>query len=463
MVDSKSEWPERQDLRSWLRVLARRGDLRRVRRTVDPRFEIAAILSQLDGTAAVIFDDVAGSSFPLVGNTVCHRDHMALALDCEVARLAETYDRAAAAPRACVEVSTDQAPVMARRLEAEAGLDLLPIPVHHERDAGRYLSSGVVVARDPASGAINLSINRLQVSGSRTLRALILPGRLRTILDAAEERGEPLDVAICLGVDPLLVLASQVRPMRAVDELEVCSALRRSPLPVTRAPNLDDLVVPATPELLIEGRIRPGEREMEGPFGEYPRTYGPAGPGPVIDVVAVWHREQPISQTILSAGREHLLAGAIPREADLLRRLRELDASVRQVRLTEGGSCRMHAVVALERPRPGRARNAALAALAANPVLKRVVTVDADVDIFSDEEVEWALATRLQADRDVAIVSGAGGGSLDPSARDGTTAKMIVDATVPPGEGERYARMRVPGAEDVDLSIAERIGDGPAG
>jgi 2,5-furandicarboxylate decarboxylase 1 len=449
-------WPRRQDLRTWLGHLSTTGDLGIVRGTVDPQFEVAAYLSRLDGRSAAVFGSVAGSEIPLVGNAICGRSHVAAAMGCSVEETADRFAEAVERPRPCAPVDREQAPVFAERIAGDDPLGALPIPVHHEDDAGRYLSSAVVVARDPVNGATNLSINRLQVAGPARLRALILPGRLSSILAERERRGEPLDVAICLGVDPLLMLASQARPLQPVDELEVCSALRASPLPVTEAPTVD-VTVPANAEIVIEGRVLPGQREQEGPFGEYPRTYGPAAPAPVIEVLAVWHRPSPVSQTILSAGREHFMLGAIPREADLTRALRRADRSVRRLRLTEGGSCRLHLVVALESPRPGRARHVLLNALAVNPVLKHVMAVDADVDIFSDEEVEWALATRVQAGRDVVVLPAMAGGSLDPSGTpDGRSDKMLVDATVPDADLAPYRRMRVPGRDEVDMVAIER-------
>jgi 2,5-furandicarboxylate decarboxylase 1 len=445
-------WPATQDLRSWLGLLESTGKLGRVEREVDPAFQLAALLTRLDGASAVLFENVKESGVPVVGNTVPGRRELADALCCEPLDLPETFARAVAAPRAWEELSRDDAPVLAHRLSDDAPLDELPIPIHHEKDGGRYLSAGVVIARDPIGGAMNLSINRMQVAGPRQLHALMLPGRLRQIANEAERAGHPLELAICIGVDPTLTLATQARSPRHVDELEVCSALRASPLPVVRAPELD-LYVPALAEIVIEARMRPGERAMEGPFGEYPRTYGPAAPAPVLDVVGVWHREQPIFQTILSAGREHLLVGAVPREADLLARLRAAQPGVRAVRMTDGGSCRFHAVVSIADAARGSAVNLILAALASNPVLKLVVVVDADVDVFDDEQVEWAIATRVQADRDVLVIPGASGGaSLDPSARGGVTAKMGIDATTPAGMEEEHARIHAPGAAALDVA-----------
>lgn len=148
-------------------------------------------------------------------------------------------------------------------------------------------------------------------------------------------------------------------------------------------------------------------------------------------------------QTILPGGREHFLLGGVPREAILLRALRQAGFDVSGVRLPESGSCRLQAVVALRDPAPGMAVNAMLATLGIVTTVKWAVVVDDDVDIFDDEQVGWATATRVQADRDVIVVPGAGGSGLDPSARDGVTAKLGVDATVPRGDRDRYARIQV--------------------
>lgn len=454
--------PAPRDLRDWIETLARAGRLGVVRAEVDPRFELAGILTRLDGRQAVFFSHVKGSRFRCVGNTVTGRTDLATALGCEESAVAETFDRASRAPLPYRDVDASDAPVLANRIESDDLLGELPIPIHHELDAGRYLSSGVVMAEDPATGAVNLSINRLQVSGARELRALILPGRLRQILADTEAEQRPLDVVIALGVDPLVTLASQTRLGRDVDELEVAGALRGRPLEVVRSPG-NGIPAPARAELLIEARVRPGERAEEGPFGEFPRTYSPSAPGPVLDVTAVHHRDDAVFQTILSGGREHFLVGGLPREADLLRRLRELNPAVGSVRMTEGGSCRFHAVFTITDPDPGHVRNAFMAAFATSPVLKHVVAVDDDVDIFSDEELEWAIATRVQADRDVWIVPEARGSSLDPSAAGKTTAKMGIDATIPAEARAAHARMRVPGARELELEAAvETVGRSPA-
>jgi 2,5-furandicarboxylate decarboxylase 1 len=209
--------------------------------------------------------------------------------------------------------------------------------------------------------------------------------------------------------------------------------------------------------MLLTGSFRAGRRGAEGPFGEYPRTYGPGGPAPVLELSARYHREDAIVQTILSGGREHFLLGGLPREARMARALGAAGVNVAALRLTEGGSCRMHAVIAVRSPRPGTAQHAAMAVFAAVTTLKHVVIVDDDVDVFDSEQVEWAIATRTQADRDLLVIPRTVGSSLDPSADAGTTAKLVVDATVPPGARDRFARMR-PASAVLDAYLAELEG-----
>lgn len=434
-------WPRDPDLRGWLALLEQRGELRTVRSEIDPDQEVAAVLEHADGRYAVSFDTVQGARYPLVGNTTPSRRHFALALNCPES---EVVDRLAAAvrnPRPCALVDSGKAPVLTKLDSGEDLLGDLPLPVQHERDAGRYFTSALVLTRDPRSGKTNLSINRLQVTGPREVRALLLPGRLRSIFEQHEAEDEDLPVALCVGVDPLLTLASQSPASAELDDLEVASALHPQPLEVVRVDELD-FPVPARAEMVLVGSLRAGLRAEEGPFGEYPLTYGPGGPAPVLELSARWSRDDPRLQTILSGGREHFWLGGLPREARLLQALRAAGVDVAAVRLTEGGSCRMHAVISLRSTRPGTARHAAMAAFTAVTTVKLAVVVDDDVDIFDDEQVEWAVATRMQADRDLFVVPGTVGSSLDPSSEHGTSAKMALDATVSPADRERFARIR---------------------
>jgi 2,5-furandicarboxylate decarboxylase 1 len=211
--------------------------------------------------------------------------------------------------------------------------------------------------------------------------------------------------------------------------------------------------VPAEAEIALEGRILPGVREPEGPFGEFPQYYGERRPRPVIAVDRMTQRRDAIFHTINGGGLEHLLLGAIPREATILQSLKRNFPSVIDAHLPLGGTCRYHLTVQIRKAYQGEAKNVILGAFAAHYDVKHVVVVDEDVDIHNPTEVEWAIATRVQADRDVLIIPGAHGSRLDPSSDDGVGAKMGIDATIPLGtDPMRYKRIRVPGEEAVDVA-----------
>lgn len=434
------------DLRSWLGMLDSRGELVRLKAPIGPDQDVAAVLERADGRRAVRFDDVEGAEFPLVGNTVPGREHLGLALGCDPHAVADRFAAALDDPAPCPQVEPADAPVLANRLTGDRLLSALPLTRQHSQDGGLYLTSALVVVRDPASGRMNLSINRLQAAGERELRALLLPGRLRRIFTEAEAAGRDLDVALVVGVHPALVLASQSPADRELDDYGVANALAPEPIELVAAPTVDALV-PARAEFVLEGRFRAGRREAEGPFGEYPRTYGPGGPAPVIELLEGWHRDDAVFQTILSGGREHFYAGGVPREAACMRALRRAGLDVAGLRLPESGSCRLSAVVALRNPAPGAASTAMMTLFLTASTIKQVTVVDDDVDVLDDEQVGWAVATRVQADRDLLVVPNAKGSSLDPSADGALTAKLGIDATVPSADRDRYRQMRVEPAD----------------
>ena len=261
----------------------------------------------------------------------------------------------------------------------------------------------------------------------------------------------PLDAAIVIGVDPLTLLASQAIVPIDHDELEIAGSLQGRPLPVVKCLN-SEIRVPAEAEIVIEGHFLPGVREPEGPFGEFPQTYGTRSDREVMEVVAVTHRKDAIFHTMVGGGLEHLLLGAIPKEATLLTHLRRNFPNVIDVHLSPGGTMRFHLFVKMKKTQEGQGKNVILGAFTGSFDLKHVIVVDEDVDIHNPSEVEWAVATRFQADRDLVIVPESQGSKLDPSNRDGVGAKMGIDATKPLAAQEMvFKRIRVPGEEAIDV------------
>jgi len=275
---------------------------------------------------------------------------------------------------------------------------------------------------------------------------------------AAEEEGKSLEVAIVIGADPLVLLASQVNAPFGQDELEIAGALRGAPLAVVKC-QTHDVRVPADAELVLEGRVLPQVREPEGPFGEFQQLYGPRGDRDVIEIDLIAHRRDPIFHTIVSGCQEHLLLGSVPREAVVLSRLQALFPTVRNVHLSKGGTGRFHLYIQIDKRNEGEAKNIMMAGLSLHFDFKKVVVVDTDVDIFDECQVEWALATRFQADKDLVVVADAECSRLDPSARDGIGAKMAMDATRPIGTDPlSFVRIRIPGEDSIDLNaIANEI------
>jgi 2,5-furandicarboxylate decarboxylase 1 len=440
-------------LRAWLQRLQASGQLAVVDRRVDPRFELAAVAKRLDGRRPVCFRRVGDHPVPVVVGVASSRRLLAEACGTSPAGLVKRLIEAEARPRACQDVPPSEAPVRECAVGRELDLlRLLPIPVHHEKDGGPYVSAGLCIVRDPVTRIQNVSIHRLQVTGPNRFTALILPRHTDHLYRQAESRDEPLECAIVIGVDPATLLASQSHVPFGTSELEIASALHDEPLPVVRCETVD-VDVPAEAEIVIEGRILPHLREPEGPFGEFPRYYGPRSDKPVVEVSAVSFRQNPIFQDIVPASYEHLLLGAIPREASLLRGLQRSFPAVRVVHMTPGGSCRFHAVIAMQKLQEGQAKNVILATLANNFDIKHVWVVDPDVDVFDAEAVEWAMATRFQADRDLVVVAGAQGSRLDPSAHDGVSDKLGFDCTVPLGTDPfHYEPIRIPGLDELDLA-----------
>ncbi|MGO8920307.1 MAG: UbiD family decarboxylase [Stellaceae bacterium] len=436
-------------LRDWLDHLAARDLLAVARPGVGLRFELAAIAKRLDGVKATLFPAPDGHAVPVVSGLVSNRDWIAEAMGVSPREVLQRFLDAALNPLPWREVAS--APVQ-ERVHRDVDLAaLLPLPTHNELDSGPYITAGLLIARNPQSGVQNVAIHRLQLSGPRRLGALLLPRHTNLYFDAAEAAGEALEVAIVIGVDPLTLLASQAVVPVDHDELEIAGALQGSPLEVVKCLT-NEVRVPAAAEIVIEGRLLPNVRAPEGPFGEFPQYYGERADRHVVEIDAVTMRADAIFHTIVGGGLEHLLLGAIPREASLLAHLRRSFPNVRDVHLSLGGVCRYHLHVQLKKRNEGEAKNVILGAFAGHYDIKQVVVVDEDVDIHDATEVEWAVATRCQPDRDLVIVANAQVSRLDPSAENGVGSKLGIDATIPlAAPAMRFTRIRVPGEAEVAL------------
>jgi 2,5-furandicarboxylate decarboxylase 1 len=440
-----------RSLRQWLDRLAADGRLSLARPGVALKHEAAAIANRLDGKSATLFPKPGGRSGAIVSGIVSSRAWMAEALGVPESDLVRHFQRAAAEPLKWRERDTGPAQEVVHRENIDI-LKLMPVPTLNEFDSGPYISAGLMISRDPVSGAQNVAILRCQISGPDRIGVLILPRHTDDFLRNAEAAGDGLEVALVVGVDPACLLASQAIVPLGRDELEIAGALAGAPLDVVKCLT-NEVRVPAEAEIVIEGRILLDVREPEGPFGEFPQYYGERADRHVMHVDAVTHRNDPIFHMIVGGGLEHLLLGAIPREATILAMLQRSFPGVEDVHLSLGGVGRYHLYVKLNKRRDGEGKNVLLGAFAAHYDIKHAVVVDTDVDIHNPKEVEWAVSTRFQADRDLLVIAHSQGSKLDPSTDDGVGAKMGLDATIPIGSPEmKYKRIRVPGEAEVDLA-----------
>lgn len=330
-------------LRGWLDHLAARDRLAIIQSGISLEFQLAAISKRLDGKKATLFPHPDGHAIPVISGLVSDRQWIAEAMGVEPKDVLSRFQDAALNPLPWKEVNDAPAQQVVHR-----DVDLykqLPLPVHNEHDNGAYITAGLLIARNPVTGVQNVSIHRLQVSGPDRLGALLLPRHTHMFFEMAESAGQPLDVAIVVGVDPLTLLSSQAIVPIDFDELTIAGALHGAPLPVVKCVT-SELRVPAEAEIVVEGRLLPQVREMEGPFGEFPQYYGEPAKRHVIEITALTHRKDAMFHTIVGGGLEHLLLGGIPREATMLAHLQRSFPNVRDVHLARGGVCRLSSLCA---------------------------------------------------------------------------------------------------------------------
>lgn len=425
-----------KDLRSFIAELEKRspGDLARVRKSVSPRYEMSAILTHLEKKKRfplLYFENVEGQRAPVVINVLASRRLMAMALETDPGNLARKFQERQAKTIPPVEISDGPVHEVVKTGD-EVDLAELPMLTHYDVNAAPYITAGIVVAREPDSGVSNTSYNRLMLAGKRELRIFMAIGRhLWTLHDKMERRNQPLPIAIVIGVHPLFSLGAQALTPADEDEYAVIGGMMNEALRLVRAKTVP-LLVPADAELIIEGRILPHVRREEGPFGEFTGHAVEKDERQVIEVTAITHRKGYIFQDIHAGYTEHKLMGAVPREAALLKSVRNAVPTVKDVCMPVSGNCRFHAYISIAKRAPGQAKNAICAAFASDMLLKHVVVVDDDIDIFDDEAVLWAVSNRFQADRDLVVIANAQGSELDPTAGPGgVNAKMGLDATKP--------------------------------
>ena len=382
----------------------------------------------------VLFEDVDG--WRVAGNIWSTRERIARFLNTSRERLMHVVADAMENPAPYKTV--ESAPFLKNSTEDFSLLEL-PVPKYYPRDGGPYFTSAMVIAKDD-NGFVNVSFHRMMVRDEKTVAIRLVPRHLYAIWKDRAEHGEELDVRIVVGNPIHLLLAGATSTAYGISELEIASKLSElafgKPVEVIE---LGGIPVPVESEFVFEAKITP-ELVDEGPFVDITGTYDYVRKQPLVVFEKMYHVDEPIFHALLPGGYEHFMLMGLPKEPQIYASVKRVVPKVHGVRLTEGGAMWLHAVVSITKQHDGDGKNAILAAFAGHPSLKHVVVVDEDIDIYDDRDVEWAIATRFQADRDLVIVPNARGSSLDPSAEKSLTAKWGIDATKPLNRKEEFER-----------------------
>ena len=429
-----------QSMRGLIAALEVMGELHRVKRRVDPRFELGAVLSLRDRGPAVLFEHPGVSGIPVIGNLLTTRKRFARGLAIEPEKLDAHCLQALANPVPPVVINHGPVQAVVHGNDIDLA-QILPVPTWFEREAGPYISAGVIVAKDPETRRRNVSIARLRLEGGRRLMAGIAKNHhLYDLGEKAKVLGKKLEIAVVIGNHTAVLLGSQLYLERGDDEYEYIGGLLGEALELVKCRTVD-LEVPAHAEIVLEGELDPGDLIDEGPVSEFHGFYVNYGPGIAGTIRCVTHREDAIYQAILPGyASEHCLLGGVAIGATLCRALQRMIPAVRRVLVTEGGMGRLHAIVSMHKPRFGEGKRAVLLAMGQVNLIKLVIVVDDDIDIESPCQVEWALAARFRGNEDLVVIPGVTADRCDPVHEQLTVTKIGMIATTRPGDGEPLTR-----------------------
>ncbi|MFX1591200.1 MAG: UbiD family decarboxylase [Promethearchaeota archaeon] len=408
--------------REYIDQINKKGLLRNVDIEVSKKLEISGILKEVEPTP-VMFNNIRESTFRVVGNVLCTKNVIASYFGVTPADLIPMLSKAII-ERSKPELVTN-APCQ-EIVETSVDLDKLPILFHCEKDGGNYISSAVVVTRDPDYGQ-NLDFHRAMQYSKDKFATRIVKGR--HFYQFLEKNGE-VEVAFCIGNTPNILIAGATSVDIGVDELHIANALE--PIKVVKAKSVD-LIIPAEAEFILEGRVYFDERHTEGPFVDLTETYDVIRDEPVFEVKTITHRKDAIWQALLPGALEHKILMGMPREPTIFNKVNEMGVKCLDVNVNPGGCSWLHAIVQIDKKEEEDGKKAIEGAFTGHTSCKHVFIVDKDINIYDPLSVEWAMATRFQGDTRMVVKDKEPGSSLDPSAESGTkmTTKIGFDLTKP--------------------------------
>ncbi len=418
--------------REFIEKLDKEGKLLKTKKKPSLRLEAASLLHSVEPRP--LLSEVQGSEYRISGNICASKELVAEYLGCKEEELTKKMLNAIEKPSEPKVVDKKDAPVLENTI-TDVDLSKLPIPLYLEKDGGPYYTSAVVIANDKHYGR-NLSFHRLMVIGRDKVVARILPRHLNEFITRAEVSGGELDIAIVVGAPANVLLAGATSVELGADEMKIANTLM--PLKTVKLDN--GIEVPADAEFAYEAVVTKEEAD-EGPFLDLTGTYDIVRKQRVFRITKMHHRKDAIHHVLLPGGPEHKILMGMPKEPTIWREVNKV-AECTGVNITQGGCSWLHAAVSIKKKNYDDGSKAITAAFHGHKSLKHVVVVDSDIDVNNMEEVEWAVATRFQGDRDILILRDQKGSSLDPSANPETraTTKMGLDATMPLKGREKFKK-----------------------
>lgn len=446
----KFEFNKIRGFTDFLNELEKNDQLVRITKAVDPKFELAGIVSKLDKGKAIVFESVKDSKIKVAANVLGTRYRIALSVNSKNENVIQERINEAIRNKSEIKNLTDN------KIWGKISKNLfhLPIVTHFEKDSGAFITSSLVIAKDKETGTQNLSTHRLLRLDKKRMAIRMVEGRhLHKCFTNAKDHNEDLPVSIIIGTHPAVSVAAAYQAPYGENELNIANSLMRNKLSLTKSPGTG-LNVPTNSEILLEGRILADETAEEQ-MVEMLRTYDIKRKQPVFELDKIYLASDPIYHDILPGYGEHRLLMGLPIESKIFHSVKDAITGTRKVHLTDGGSNWLVAVIQIKKRLEGEPKNAIIAAFAGHPSLKIAIVVDEDIDPTNPTEVEYAISTRCQADKDLIAIPNSKGSSLDPSSDQNNllTTKMGIDATATLLKSrDRFEIAKIPRVEKIRLS-----------
>ncbi|MDH3618690.1 MAG: UbiD family decarboxylase [Nitrosopumilus sp.] len=436
------------DLRNYISLIKKSGDLKTIRSKVSTKYEIAGITAKLDGSFAVMFENIKESDFNLVANLVGTRKRFSQAIGSKDTQIHEKVISAIKKAKKPKVISSGKFMENKSR-----DLSVMPIVTHFEKESGPFITSSIAYAKNPESGKQNSSFHRLMPIDKTHFSIRMVEGRhLHRCFINAKEHGEDLKIAITVGVHPAVSIAGAYQAEWGKDEIDIANSLLGGKLTLSKLP-FTGLNVPSGTEIVLEGKILQDKTHPEW-MVEMLQTYDHKRKQPIFELEYLYYRNNPIFHDVLAGFSEHRLLMGMPIESKLNGELKKTHPQTKQVSMSNGGCNWLHAIVQIKKENESDAKKIIKKTFESHRSLKQVTIIDEDIDPTNAEAVEYAMATRFQADKDLIIMTKVRGSSLDPSSdqKKLQTAKMGIDATIPLSKRpEGFELAKIPKIDKIKL------------